>query len=326
MEKQDRKTRVDKMVEDAGTHLASQFTRRSFLGRVAGVAGASLFGGAVILGEKNTVWADTPPDGCWGTYDVGVCYSPWIVTGSEPSVSGVYVRKGPSWNAPYCYSTSHEEPVLIPTGEPFGRCSNKGGGYSENCPDPNPRVNFNGFVWGYWDYNGSSWEKQGWIPYAVGGVTYSQGNTGWTGWACGPGDCDFDCRDDGHSDTYKRSHCPDYVGCGGGAKPTCTTIGQNKYRLRTVGEEPAWSAVTYYLRYGVLSTTFAWTVPGDRVKRYCDMDHADGNGDYWSCVMSYCCDWIPYGCRGWIRSDNLAYVSPATSCDPDMQCPSPQQY
>src|SRR5256885_896792 len=86
------------------------------------------------------------------------------------------VPKGPFPDADPIYNTS-SQPVVIPVNHHFGRCSNRDGGVANGCPDPGPRVNVNGFLWGYWP----EYAKQGWIRYNVAGITYAVGDNSYTG-------------------------------------------------------------------------------------------------------------------------------------------------
>src|SRR5438067_8175420 len=156
--------------------------------------------------------ADTPPTGCYGTYSVNVCYSPWKVVLAEPGYNGVVMRKGPFPDADPIYNTS-SQPVVIPVNHHFGRCSNRDGGVANDCPDPGPRVNVNGFLWGYWP----EYAKQGWIRYNVGGVVYASSDNSYAGTLCGPASFDFDCR-------YSKTNCASYHGCGGSQPPSSTCV------------------------------------------------------------------------------------------------------
>jgi hypothetical protein len=294
--------RVDDLVRMAGVKLAGS-SRRGFLGG-AGKTFA-IVSAATILGKGEEAEATcTLPAGCFGTYDVNVCYTPWVVTAAESGYSGVVLRKGPSFSAT---PVTHQDgsTVVIPVGGHFGRVSTRTGSVSSGCPDPGPRPNQNGFLWGYW----TGFVRQGWMPYSVAGVTYAVGDTSYTGTMCGPAGADFDCR-------KAKSACTGYNGCGGSdvGSPTCSET----YRpIISVGTDP--SEEKYYLRYAANSTTFAWLVPGDRVKRW---GYKSGGTYNWSCVQVICAAYAPNGCRGWVRSDALG--SPITDnspCYPSVTCP-----
>lgn len=296
--------RVDELVRMAGVKLAGS-SRRGFLGGVGKTF--AIVSAATVLGKAEEAEAAcTLPAGCFGTYDINVCYTPWVVTAAEAGYSGVVLRKGPSFSAAPVTYTDGTSPVVIPIGGHFGRCSNRTGSVSSGCPDPGPRANQNGFLWGYW----VGFHRQGWMPYSVGGTTYAVGDTGWSGTMCGPASADFDCR-------LAKSACTGYNGCGGASvgDPTCSET----YRpIVSVGTDI--SEEKYYLRYGANSTTFAWLVPGDRVKRW---GYKSGGTYNWSCVQVICAAYAPNGCRGWVRSDALGSpISDNSPCYPSVTCPA----
>jgi hypothetical protein len=266
--------------------------------------------GLAVAGAVFCAAAATPPSGCFGTYDVNVCYSPWKVVTAEPGYSGVVMRKGPYPNADPVYNTTTGQPVVIGVNHHFGRCSNRDGGVANNCPDPGPRVNVNGYLWSYFP----EYAKQGWVPYNVGGIVYAVGDNSYTGTLCGPASFDFDCR-------YAKTNCVNYHGCGGSAAPSSTCV--TNYRPVIVVGTNVWdlSDQKYYLRYGADSTTFFWLVPGDVVKSYCT---GSASGYTWNCVTVECANYAPHGCRGWIRSDALGSPineSDFQPCYPDLPCP-----
>ncbi len=295
--------RLDEWVRARGEGLAKRRagqSRRGFLEAVGiGAAAAGIL--SQSRKQENHDAVCTLPAGCFGTVDVNVCYTPWLVTATEPGQSnGVVVRKGPNFSAaPVCRTDGTA--IVIPVGGTFGRCSNRTGSVASGCPDPAPRVSQNGFIWGYW----VGYQRQGWIPTA-----YATGNTAWTGTLCGPAAADFDCR-------KAKSACTSYNGCGGAdvGTPTCSET----YRpIVTVGTDL--SEEKYYLRYAANSTTFCWLVPGDRVKRW---GYKAGNPDNWSCVQVICAAYAPNGCRGWVRSDALGSpITDNTPCFPSVTCPA----
>jgi hypothetical protein len=283
--------------------MASGSSRRGFLGKVG--AGIAAVGTASLLAEKAEA-ACTLPAGCFGTVSVNVCYSPWLVTHAEAGQSGVVLRKGPSFSADPVTNGSTGAAVVVPVGGTFARCSNRDGG--SGCPDPGPRANQNGFLWGYW----IGYARQGWMPYSVGGVTYATGNNGYTGTLCGPAGFDFDCR---LGTQHPKSACNNTCGGSGTGTPTCSTT------YRPIVANPADpSDERFYLRYAVNSTTFFWLVPGDQVKRWA----YESSGSFtWSCVEVICAKYAPNGCRGWVRSDALGDPnSNNTACFPSVTCPS----
>lgn len=244
---------------------------------------------------------EAPPTGCYGTYSVNVCYSPWKVVAAEPGYNGVVMRKGPSFAADPIYNTSNQQ-VVIPVNHHFGRSSNRDGGATNNCPDPGPRLNVNGFLWSYFP----EYAKQGWVPFNVGGVVYAAGDTTYVGTLCGPAAFDFDCR-------YAKTNCVKYHGCGGSQPPT-STFATGYRRVIVVGSTLGeLSQEKYYLRYAADSTTFLWLVPGDTLKTYCT---ASVDGFSWNCVSVECAQFAPYGCRGWIRSDALGPPIDASEVQP----------
>jgi hypothetical protein len=300
---------LDKWLQSTGTRLASKTPRRTFIGRLT--TGIIAIGGTSLILKPGTAQAACTPTQCYGTYNVNVCYSPWKIVAAEAGQSGLVLRKGPSFSAdPVTYNNS-TNPVVMSVGSHFGRCSNRDGGVSNGCPDPGPRPNQFGFIWGYWvDY-----AKQGWMPYSVNGVTYAVGDNGYTGTLCGPANFDFDCR-------YAKSACSQYHGCGGsGVNPTC-----NGYYADLDAYDPSPSDERFYLRYAPDSTAFMWlepvngSQPADTVQVYGNMNAAGYN---WSCISVVCARWVPNGCRGWIRSDALGVPVPKrANCYPSIACPN----
>ena len=299
--------RLDEWIRAGGERLAGRHSRRGFLGTM-GVGAAAVAGTGLLEGEEAEGQAAcTLPAGCFASEQVNVCYSPWRVIAAEPGQSsGVILRKAPSFSAPAVTLTDGVTPALVPINTIFGRCSNRTGSVSSGCPDPGPRPNQNGFLWGY----PTNFHRQGWIPYNVSGVTNAVGDNAYTGSLCGPAGADFDCR-------KAKSACSGYVGCGGASvgDPTCSET----YRpIVAVGSDL--SHEKYYLRYGANSTTFAWLVPGDRVKRW---GYKAGQSNNWSCVQVICSQTAPNGCRGWVRSDALGSpITNNTPCYPNVDCPS----
>lgn len=207
-----KKHHIDGILENTAVLLAGRYTRRSFLGQVAGIATATLLGGAVILGENRSSYADAAPTGWDGTYNVNVCYTPWKVKRAEDGYSGIVMRKGPSFKAPPLYK-SDGSVVVIPVGEYFGRMSGKTGYPIESksgCPDPGPLPAIGGFIWGY---KPKSYSQIGWIPSRSStGIAYSEVADKQTDfYACGPA-ADFDCRDGALNIVQRKVHCPDYHG------------------------------------------------------------------------------------------------------------------
>jgi hypothetical protein len=300
--------RLDDWVRRGGERLAGGargLSRRGLLESVGiGAAAAGIL--SQSSGERHDA-ACTLPAGCFGTEDVNVCYTPWKCVAAEPGrTDGVVLRKGPSFTADPILHSDGVTPAVVPIGGHFGRCSNRTGSVANGCPDPGPRVNQHGFLWGY----PTSFAKQGWMPYSVGGVTYAVGDNGYTGTMCGPAGADFDCR-------LAKSACTGYNGCGGAGvgSPTCSVTIRP---IIAVGTDL--SEQKYYLRYGANSTTFAWLVPGDKIKRY---GYKDGGTYNWSCVEVICAKFAPHGCRGWVRSDALGSpISSAAACYPDVACPA----
>ncbi len=295
--------RLDGWIRSGGEHLAARPSRRGFMGTI-GVGAAALAGTGILGQPQEAQAACSLPAGCFGTQDINVCYSPWKVVAAEAGQTGVILRKGPSFSsAPV--TRQDGTAVLIPIGGHFGRVSTRTGSIAAGCPDPGPRPNQNGFIWGYWVGFG----RQGWMPYSVGGTTYAVGDSGWTGTLCGPAQKDFDCR-------KPTGLCVEYVGCGGAGvgNPTCS---ETIRPIITVGTDL--SEEKYYLRYGADSTTFAWLIPGDRVRRW---GYKSGATHNWSCVEVLCAAYAANGCRGWVRSDALG--SPTTNgsaCFPSIVCP-----
>jgi hypothetical protein len=297
---------LDDWVRAGGERLAKRgLSRRGFI-EAAGIGAAA----AGILSQSHHEDPHqatcTLPSGCFGTEDVNVCYTPWIVTAAEPGQSGVLLRKGPSFSADPVMHTDGVTPVVIPVGGHFGRVSTRTGSVSSGCPDPGPRPHQGtSFIWGYW----TGFARQGWMPYNNGSSTFAVGDTGYTGSMCGPAGADFDCR-------KAKSACSGYNGCGGAGvgSPTCSVT----YRpIIAVGSDL--SEEKYYLRYAANSTTFAWLVPGDRIKRW---GYKDGGTYNWSCVEVLCAKFAANGCKGWVRSDALGSpITDNSACFPSVVCP-----
>jgi hypothetical protein len=294
-------SRIDKIVNNASLRMAGKTSRRSFVRRVT--SGIIMLGTTSIILKPSKAMAQCTPEQCWGQVDVNVCYSPWEVVAAESGYDGVVLRKGPSFSAdPVTYSTGGD--IVIPVGAEFGRCSNRSGSVSDGCPDPGPRPNQFGFIWGYWP----GYARQGWMPYSVDGVTYAVGDDS-LATLCGPAGYDFDCR-------YAHSACP-MNSCGGNpvGDPTCS---QTYRPIVAYPTDP--SDQRFYLRYAYNSTTFGWTVPGDVIMRY---GYISSGGVTWSCVEAYCCQYIPQGCRGWLESSALGSpITQGSGCNPDIACPN----
>ena len=316
-------SRIDKIVENAGEKLASSYTRRSFLGKVAGVAGAAMFGGAVILGEVER--AEAIAAGCFGTTDAQVCYDTYRVTISW----GAYLNKGPSQYSPYVYGTSsslpcYNQPVLMNQWDYFGAqsCrSTASAGCNPTC-SRSQVVASDGIRW-IWGYHHNT-SKSGWAP------VWHPNGTVWMQWqqhtgpaSCGPAGADFDCRDNypGWTDAQKRVHCPGYNGCTGQGPGTVTDSGAY-WSIRDAGSNLANSDQQFYMRYAPNSVPIGWMLPGDKIKR---LSYKTG----WSCIYCYCNpQTMPYGCRGWIDSSALGSPGTYSSCGgpPTSACPGGSYY
>lgn len=299
----------DRMVQRAGQRMAAgRDSRRGFLGKVgAGLAAAGAVG---VVGSTDEAHAQgcVLPTGCYGTVDVNVCYTPWVVTTAESGVTGVFLRKGPWFDAEVVTQTDGT-PVMIPVGGTFGRCSTRSGSVSGGCPDPGPRGNLGGFLWGYW----VGYHRQGWIPYSVSGVTYATPESNYGPTLCGPAGFDFDCR---LGSQHPKTDCTNTCGGADVGSPTCSVTHRPVVAYAT---DP--SDERFYLRYAANSTTFFWLVPGDQVKRW---GYKSAGSYTWSCVEVICAKYAPNGCRGWIRSDALgADNGGTTACFPQIvTCPS----
>ncbi len=97
--------RVDNLVEKASVRFAGKIPRRSFLGRLT--SGVIVVGGTSLM-LKPTIARASGACGyteCRGTYDVNICYTPWVVVTAEPGMyginglPGIALRKGPSFSA-----------------------------------------------------------------------------------------------------------------------------------------------------------------------------------------------------------------------------------
>lgn len=301
--------RVDKTIITAGQRLANKIPRRSFIGRLS--SGVIMLGGTSLILKPGNARADgCTPGQCKSTYETSVCYSPWKIVAAESGYSGLVLRKGPSFSAdPVTYDNS-TSPVVMSVGSYFGRTSKQDNSSpGDGCPNPGPRGNQYGFIWGYW----TDYAKQGWMPYSVAGVTYAVGDNSYTGKMCGPANDDFDCR-------YAHSACTSYHGCGGsGISPSCP----GNYNADIDAYDPSPSDQRFYLRYAPGSTTFGWLIP---VEGSTPADSVLVLGNYagYSCVQVICARWVPNGCRGWIASSALGTpVGNRNPCYPSIACGNP---
>src|SRR5689334_22188405 len=92
--------RLDERIRRGGERLAGRggLSRRGLLETVGlSAAAAGILSQRRSDHEQAVGWL---PAGCFGTEDVNVCYTPWIVTRAEPGrTDGVVLRKGPSFSA-----------------------------------------------------------------------------------------------------------------------------------------------------------------------------------------------------------------------------------
>ena len=281
MQEKSGKTRIDQLVENAGEKLAGNYTRRSFLGRVAGVAGAAMFGGAVVLGEKDAAEASAYA-GCFSQYETHICYISHVFA----YTGGLHV--GPSASAPAIAGYN--------PGTPFGIQSLRMGAGACNCSDTScARPSCNGFWFGYVQAPG------GWHSGWVHGSCLAQDYYGTT--VCGPAHVDYDCM-------KPKSSCPSYNGCAGLGLPG-VTVYSSYYRI---------NASTLYLRYAPGSTAHHYLVTNDIIHRIRAYGTACNGGwscvTAWNCawVPYGCHGWIDSCYLG-------TPVSPGGSGGPGCDCP-----
>jgi hypothetical protein len=317
----------DDLVRRAGDRLARPASRRGFVGAV-GVGTAAVASGALLgCGDDSDGAAkkkrripfadegfapvpnDRVPRGAVGQDAVAVCYSPYVVVGTEPSTerlgkTGVAVRKGPHPDAEIVLTNAGDE-VFVHEGGHFARQSSRN---APDCAAPPLRPAIDGWIWGYPGTDVRS-KKSGWIPLRVDGTVYSEAAPDWRdqpkndGWLCGPARKDFDCRDAGAS----QKACG-HDECGGPplddircrAKPL-------RRRVRPAVSRMAGNFEDYYLRLSFNSTAFGFCEPGDVVDELCRRSAPS----YAVC----CVEWsfveivrsraLPKGTRGWMLETGL---------------------
>jgi hypothetical protein len=311
-------SRIDRLVGDVAERLGRR-SRREFLTE-AGAGAVALTGAQWAFGAGS---ADAHlAAGCWGTANVQVCYTPWLVRTAESGQNGIVVRKGPSFKAPPVLTASGALSVVA-VGHHFGRQSKR---ISSPCGnDPGPRAQETGWLWTSGkatrpDGTVESSARSGWVPFSVDGVTYATGDAGWGGRTCGPC-CDFDCRYPGGADPGAPG-CPNYNGCNSGSAGPITET-HHYWDIVNASEPAASDSEPFTLRYAANSVPIYWLLPGDVVyrhgyKKIYESGGPSGPGYYtWSCVEVVCAKWAPRGCGGWVRSSSLTNPrGSASGCSP----------
>jgi hypothetical protein len=218
-------------------------------------------------------------------------------------VSGVYVRKGPSFDAEIAVGNDGA-PARVPEGRHLARQSRRRA-RGPGCHAPAPRPALNGFVWGYPGDDVAS-NKSGWMPVEVDGVRYSRDAPDYgrmrgdpTRWLCGPRHFDFDCR----SEASKQA-CG--YRCGGGRLGRLRAVDRERV-MRDRGSRLANNNEEFYLRWALGSTAYAWLGPGDRLHEIA-VRKGLSYGRYhvsWSFVEVRHSAFTPTGWRGWVLTSGL---------------------
>jgi hypothetical protein len=292
-------SRVDELVLGLADRLADDaHTRRGFLTGVTAFLGAGALAGC----GGSTQAAPFRPRGAYGSDEVAVCYAPMRVMRTEEAahragVTGVYVRKGPSFDAEITVGNDGT-PARVPEGRHLARQSSRRGA-GPGCHAPAPRPQLNGFVWGYPADDVAS-NKSGWIPvagYARAAPEYGRGLT--RPWLCGPHKRDFDCRSE-------ASKAPCGYRCGGHPLGRLKRVDRERV-MRDRGSRLANNNEEYYLRWALGSTPFAWVGPGDRLHEIAVRQGLS----YGKCCVSWSfvqvrhSAFTPAGWRGWLLSSGL---------------------
>jgi hypothetical protein len=299
-------SRVDELVLGLADRLADDgHTRRGFL------AGVTAFLGAGTLAACGGSTEATPlrPRGAYGMDEVAVCYSPMRVVRTEAAarhagVSGVYVRKGPSFDAEVTVGNDGT-PARVPEGRHLARQSRRRAP-GPGCHTPALRPELNGFVWGYPADDVAS-NKSGWIPVEVGGARYAgdardYGRGLARRWLCGPHKRDFDCRSEA-----SKVVCG--YRCGGRPLGRLKRVERDRV-MRDRGSRLANNNEEFYLRWALGSTPFAWVGPGDRLHEIAVRQGLS----YGKCCVSWSfvevrhSAFTPAGWRGWLLSSGLEPV------------------
>jgi hypothetical protein len=317
----------DDLVRRAGDRLARPATRRSFVGAVGIGTAAVAAGGLVACGDDSSgatkkkrripfadegfepVATSRVPKGAVGQDAVAVCYSPYVVVGTEPSTkklgrTGVAVRKGPHPDAEVVLTNAGDE-VFVQEGGHFARQSDR---EAPGCASPPLREAVDGWIWGYPGHDVRS-KKSGWIPLQVDGTVYTKASPEYQdqakndGFLCGPARKDFDCRDArasqkacGHDD------------CGGPPLDDirCRATPMRR-RVRKASSRMSSNFEDYYLRLSFNSTAFGWVEAGDVVDELCRRS-APSYGVCcveWSFVEIVRSEALPKGTRGWMLETGL---------------------
>jgi hypothetical protein len=319
----------DDLVRRAGDRLARPASRRRFVGAVGLGTAAVASGGLVGCGGDDSkgatkkqrripfqdenfrsVPASRVPKGAVGQDAVAVCYSPYVVTGTEPSTkklgrTGVAVRKGPHPDAEIVLTNAGDE-VFVHQGAHFARQSDR---EAPGCASPPMRKEIDGWIWGY-PGNDVRSKKSGWIPLRIDGKTYTEAAPDYRdqpkndGWFCGPARKDFDCRD-----AVASQKACGHDDCGGppldDIRCRATPL---RRRVREAATRKASNFEDYYLRLSFNSTAFGWVEPGDVVDELCRRSAPS----YavccveWSFVEIVRSEALPKGTRGWMLETGLA--------------------
>jgi hypothetical protein len=297
--------RIDELVAAAARALAGRRTRRDVLERFGALgAGVSLFAAEPFVdmfSPEPRRWRSWR-SGAYGQDEVAVCYTPLKVLATEPALarkglSGVVVRKGPSFDAPPAPQNDGSL-AIAPVGTHFARQSARRAP-GPGCRAPAPRPAVNGFVWGY-PADDVRTNKSGWVPLDHLGEDPGYGTRPGDPeqWVCGPNSKDFDCRSEA-----SKPYCG-YV-CGGGHLAGFHHVGHLRSVLPTGYGEPRDSGEEYYLRLAASSSAFAYLAPGDVVF---ELGRKPGlsYGPHtvpWSFVEVRKGAFTPPGTRGWCLHD-----------------------
>jgi hypothetical protein len=299
--------RIDELVAAAARALAGRRTRRDVLERFGALgAGIGLFTVEPFVDmftaePRRRPWRSWH-SGAYGQDEVAVCYTPLKVLATEPALarkglSGVVVRKGPSFDAPPAPQNDGSL-AIAPVGTHFARQSARRAP-GPGCRAPAPRPAVNGFVWGY-PADDVRTNKSGWVPLDHLGEDPGYGTRPGDPeqWVCGPNSKDFDCRSEA-----SKPYCG-YV-CGGGHLAGFHHVGHLRSVLPTGYGEPRDSGEEYYLRLAASSSAFAYLAPGDVVF---ELGRKPGlsYGPHtvpWSFVEVRKGAFTPAGTRGWCLHD-----------------------
>ena len=305
---------LDEWLEDVARRFAGRRSRREVF-RAGGAfsLGASALGfdpirdaftgTATAAKAQNRSWTD----GFYGMGEVGVCYVPMTPVATEPflarrGLTGVLVRKGPSFTAPPA-PRNDGEIAYVPEGRHFARQSVRRAP-GPGCKPAKLRPMVNGWVWGY-PSDDVQTNKSGWVPVVAGGIRYLHHDPDYgrdpddaEEWVCGPNHKDFDCRSE-----RSKAYCK--YNCTGGGRVGLRYTGRLRKVLATGRGEPLNSGEEYYVRWAASSTAFSYLEPGDLVF---ELGIKKGlsygpNVVNWSFIEVRKSRWTPVGTRGFCLED-----------------------